>query len=118
MTKEMYQSLSRIFDEESTPTIIVGVTADERVYIVAKIYESYLPKMPAHKRNRGYICTGLFELIDKGDYCGLREVVTGRGSEKALTAFSERARTEHWQTARDEDELDDILMTITQRESA
>ena len=118
MTKNLYNSLSRAFKNESTPTIIVGVTADERVYIVAKIYESYLPKMPAHKRNRGYICTGLFELIDKDNYCGLREVVTGRGSETALNAFSDRAHAEHWQTANDEAELEALLAKITQRASA
>ena len=113
MTKELYQTLSRVFKADETPTERVGITADERVYILAEIYESYRPRMPAGARNSGYIGTGVFELIDKGDYCGLRQVFLSRAIFPARITFSDMAHAEKWRVAHNEARLKEIMATIT-----
>lgn len=112
MTKELYQTLSRIFKIDETPTERVGVTADERVYILAQIYERYYPKMPEGARNSGYIGTGVFEVVDKGTHCGLRQVFLSRAIFPARITFSDMAHAEKWRVAYNEAQLKEILATF------
>ena len=119
MTRELYENLSRAFTTDCPPTTMVGVDNDERVFVVAQIYESYYPKMPKGERNSGYQYSGIFEMIDEGKYCTLRDVKLFRYVPNAEIAFKKMAREQNWQYADNSAELKKILQSISvDREAA
>ena len=81
MTKNLVIELSRAFETDCPPIHAVGIAPDEKVYVVAEIYESYYPAMPVGERNRGYIGTSICELVDYGTYRGLAEVFGSRHAD-------------------------------------
>lgn len=91
MTKELYENLNRAFVTDDPPTHAVAITEDEKVYLVARIYEHYYPTMPENQRNGGYRGTVIAELVDKGKYCVLNFVKTYRELGEAQTAFRKMA---------------------------
>lgn len=113
MTKEMYRNLKIAFKTDYMPITAVGVSEDERVFVVAQCYESYLPTMPAGRRNRHYLYSGVFEMIDKGNYCALRDLKIFRQLVDAEIAFRGMAREMNLQVAQDNDELKKLLQTVT-----
>lgn len=118
MTKELYNNLQRAFVTDCPPTHAVGITADERVYVVARIYESYCPNMA--KPNRGYCGTVIGEMIDRGSYCVLDFVANYRTLTEAQTAFRKMAREQGMSYAGNAKELKRLLkkVAVEERQSA
>lgn len=109
MTRELYENLGKAFTTDCPPITVVGVDNDERVFVVAQIYESYYPKMPKGARNSGYQYSGIFEMIDKGDYCVLRDVKLFRWKYAAEIAFRTMAREQNWRCADNNAELKGVM---------
>ena len=119
MTRELYENLCRVFTTDCPPTTMVGVDSDERVFVVAQIYEHYYPQMPKGERNSGYQYSGVFEMIDEGKYCTLRDVKLFRWKYNAESAFRTMAREQNWRYADNPAELKKLLQSISvDREAA
>lgn len=109
MTKNLISELSRAFETDCPPIHAVGIAPDEKVYVVAEIYEGYYPAMPEGERNRGYICTSICELVDYGTYCGLKFVENYRTKARAQEAFKRMANEKNLIYASDQLKLNRLL---------
>lgn len=109
MTKNLISELSRAFETDCPPIHAVGISPDEKVYVVADIYEGYYPAMPEGERNRGYIGTSICEMVDYGTYCGLRFIENYRGKARAQEAFKRMACEKDLICASDQLKLNRIL---------
>ena len=109
MTKNLISELSRAFETDCPPVHAVGIAPDEKVYVVAEIYEGYYPAMPEGERNRGYISTSICELVDKGSYCGLKFIENYRVKARALAAFKRMASEKDLICASDQLKLNSLL---------
>lgn len=118
MTKNLISELSRAFETDCPPVHAVGIAPDEKVYVVAEIYEGYYPAMPEGERNRGYIGTSICEMVDKGSYCGLRFVENYRVKARAQEAFKRMASEKGFLYASDQLKLNRILEKITKAQAA
>lgn len=118
MTKDLYGALSRAFVNNSMPTHAAGITADGKVYVVARIYESYCPNMTP--RNNGYEGTIIGELIDCGGYCAVKPLKTFRSVSDARASFEEMANARCMKYANNAKELKRLLkgVHVAERQSA
>lgn len=109
MTKNLISELSRVFETDCPPIHAVGIAPDEKVYVVADIYEGYYPAMPEGERNRGYIGTSICEMVDYGTYCGLKFIENYRFRHNAKTAFERMASEKGFLYASDQLKLNRLL---------
>lgn len=115
MTKELYGALSRAFTNSHMPTHAVGITADDKVYVVARVYGSYCPNMTP--QNYGYEGTIIGELIDCGGYCAVKPLKAFHSVSNARKAFEEMANAQGMKCANNAKELKRLLKAVRVEES-
>ena len=111
MTKELFNAVSRAFKTDYPPIHAVAIDDNERVYVVADMFESYRPAMPEGMRNHGFLGTGIFELRDTGKgYCDMPDIKFFRHALRAHIEFSHFAKG--MKTAENERTLKELLKNV------
>ena len=118
MTQNLFNDLRGVFDNDYPPIHAVGISDNDKVFVVADIFESYYPAMPKYERNHGYIGSIICELVDHEKYCALRFVESFHSLAKAQIAFRVMARECKLRYAGNKKELNRLLKKISISDNA
>ena len=117
MTKELFNAVSRAFKTDCPPIHAVAIDDNERVYVLADMFEGYSPTMPEGPRNYGFWGSGIFELRDTGKgYCDMPKIKFFRHFVRAEIAFWDFSKG--MKIAKTERELQALLQNVTVNEAA